>query len=114
MSIENDLKRLYEMRMEYFGDELLDIFTSYEIEQRHETRFIAQYVLKNSDALEKDLDYEKDYDVNWQQIYNYIDARKKEIETKEVDTLVRDSTKEMIKYFEPYRDQLIRAVYDAF
>lgn len=30
MSIENDLKRLYEMRMEYFGDELLDIFTSYE------------------------------------------------------------------------------------
>ena len=27
MSIENDLKRLYEMRMEHFGDELLDIFT---------------------------------------------------------------------------------------
>ena len=46
MSIENDLKRLYEMRMEHFGDELLDIFTRYDIEQRHETRFIAQYVLK--------------------------------------------------------------------
>lgn len=113
MSIENDLKRLYEMRMGYFGDELLDIFISYEIEQRHETRFIAQYVLKNSSALEKDLDYDKDYQVDWSQIYRYIDAREKEIQNKEIDILVRDSTETMIKYYKPYRAKL-ETIYDAF
>lgn len=50
MKLENNLKQLYEMRMQHFGDELLHIFTSNDIKRRHEKKFIIQYILKNDTA----------------------------------------------------------------
>ena len=114
MTIENDLKQLYEMRMQHFGDELLNIFMRSDIERRHEKRFLIQYILKNDHAYDAQFNPEKEYNVNWYKIYEYIDARKKVIETEEVHLLVRESTEEMLKYFEPYRKQFIPSIFEAF
>lgn len=114
MKLENDLKQLYEMRMQHFGDELLNIFMRSDIERRHEKRFLIQYILKNGTAYESSFYPDKEYDVNWQQIYDYIDERKKVIETEDIHLLVRESTEEMLKYFEPYRKQFIPSIFEAF
>lgn len=114
MKLENDLKQLYEMRMQHFGDELLNIFMRSDIERRHEKRFLIQYILKNDTAYESSFYPDKEYDVNWQQIYDYIDERKKVIETEDVHLLVRESTEEMLKYFEPYRKQFVPSIFEAF
>lgn len=114
MKLENDLKQLYEMRMQHFGDELLNIFMRSDIERRHEKKFLIQYILKNDTAYESSFYPDKEYDVNWQQIYDYIDERKKVIETEDIHLLVRESTEEMLKYFEPYRKQFIPSIFEAF
>lgn len=114
MKLENDLKQLYEMRIQHFGEELLHIFTSNDIKRRHEKKFIIQYILKNDTAYESSFYPDKEYDVNWQQIYDYIDERKKVIETEDVHLLVRESTEEMLKYFEPYRKQFVPSIFEAF
>lgn len=114
MKLENDLKQLYEMRMQHFGDALLDIFMRSDIERRHEKRFLIQYILKNDHAYDTQFNPEKEYNVNWQKIYEYIDARKKVIESENVDLLVKKSTEEMLKYFEPYRKQFVPSIFDAF
>lgn len=114
MTIDNDLKQLYEMRMQHFGDELLNIFMRSDIERRHEKRFLIQYILKNDRAYDTQFNPEKEYNVNWRKIYEYIDARKKVIETGNVDLLVKESTKEMMQYFEPYRKKLVLTIFDAF
>lgn len=77
-------------------------------------KFIIQYILKNDTAYESSFYPDKEYDVNWQQIYDYIDERKKVIETEEVHLLVRESTEEMLKYFEPYRKQFVPSIFEAF
>ena len=47
-------------------------------------------------------------------IYDYIDERKKVIETEDVHLLVKESTEEMLKYFEPYRKQFVPSIFEAF